>query len=250
MTVYLWGIMQRGFDTKAVYNYTQMHLADWFPSLPSYQAFSKRINFLRESFREFAQLLIETLPTDSAIRTHLLDSMPIVVAKCTRKGKIAPELCRKSYCSSQNMWYYGVKLHVLGQKQYESLPLPVLMQVSPADENDLTVAKGFLPQFNGLEIFADKIYRSKEWQDLLAANNNICITTPIKLKKGQKRLSSADKLYSQAVSRTRQAIEAFFAWIQEKTAIHRASKVRSLQGLLSFIYARLAVVCIFLAARG
>ena len=241
--------MQQRFTVKAVYEYTQMHLADWFPKLPSYQAFSKRINFLCETFGEFAQMLMETLPTNPQIRSHLLDSMPIVTTKGTRKGKVAPEICRKSYCSSQDMWYYGVKLHVLGQKQYESLPLPVLMQISPADANDLTVAKGFLPHFNGLEIFADKIYRSKDWQVLLEQSNNINIATPVKLAKGQKHLDSVDKLYSGAVSRARQAIESFFSWVQEKTAIQRASKVRSLKGLLSFIYARLAVVCIFLAAR-
>jgi hypothetical protein len=41
------------------------------------------------------------------------------------------------------------------------------MNVTPAAENDLTVAKQFLPRFEGLEIFADKIYRSAEWQGLL-----------------------------------------------------------------------------------
>ena len=33
ITVYLWGIMQRKFTVKAVYEYTQMHLMDWFPLL-------------------------------------------------------------------------------------------------------------------------------------------------------------------------------------------------------------------------
>jgi len=64
---------------------------------------------------------------------------------------------------------------------------------------------------------------------------------------GQKVLDSADKLYSLAVSRTRQAIESFFAWIQKKTKIQSASKVRSLQGLLSFVFARFSVVYLLLA---
>jgi len=249
ITVYLWGIMQQEFTVKAVYKYTKMHLSDWFPKMPSYREFNRRINFLGEALREFAELLMVKLPTDSQVSSHILDSMPVVVAKGTRKAKTAPEICNKTYCSSQKMWYYGVKLHVLGQKQYKALPLPVLMQVSPAAENDLTVARQFLPQFEGLEIFADKIYRSEEWQVLLEQQNKIYVSTPIKLKKGQKALDSADKLFSEAVSRTRQAIESFFSWIQEKTAIHHASKVRSLKGLISFIYARLAVVCLLLAAR-
>jgi hypothetical protein len=241
--------MQQKFTVKAVYEYTKMHLHDWFPKIPSYQEFNRRINFLSEAMREFAEILMDMLPTDPQVSSHLLDSMPIVVAKGTRQGKTAPEICNKTYCSSQKMWYYGVKAHVLGQKQYGTLPLPVLMHITPAAENDLTVAKQFLPRFEGLEVFADKIYQSEDWQVLLEQNNKIYVTTPIKLKKGQKALDSADKLFSEAVSRTRQAIESFFSWIQEKTAIQRASKVRSLNGLLAFIYARLAVVCILLADR-
>jgi hypothetical protein len=248
ITVYLWGIMQQKFTQKAVYEYTTMHLSDWFPKIPSYQEYNRRINFLSEALREFAEMLMVELPTDSRISSHVLDSMPIVVAKGTRKARTAKEICNKTYCSSQQMWYYGVKLHVLGQKRCEKLPVPVLMNITPAAENDLTVAKHFLPRFEGLQIFADKIYRSEEWQGLLEQQNKIYICTPVKLKVGQKALDSADKLFSEAISRTRQAIESFFSWIQEKTAIHRASKVRSLSGLLSFIYARLAVVCIFLAA--
>ncbi len=249
ITVYLWGIMQQKFTQKAVYQFTKDYLHEWFPKIPSYQEFNRRINFLSEALREFAEMQMVSLPTDSQSSSHVLDSMPIVVAKGTRKAKTAGEVCNKTYCSSQKMWYYGVKLHVLGQKKYRALPIPVLMSVTPAAENDLTVAKQFLPRFEGLEIFADKIYRSEEWQDLLELQNKIYIRTPVKLKVGQKVLDSADKLYSEAISRTRQAIESFFSWIQEKTAIHRASNVRSLSGLLSFIYARLAVVCIFLSAR-
>ena len=38
ITVYLWGISQRRFEQKTIYNYTKNHLLDWFPKLPSYQA--------------------------------------------------------------------------------------------------------------------------------------------------------------------------------------------------------------------
>jgi len=174
--------------------------------------------------------------------------MPIVVAKGVRSNhaSVARELCNKGYCSSQQMYYYGVKLHVLGQKRYQALPLPVLLLITPASENDLTTAKGFLPSFHGLDIYADKIYRNTDWQKLLLLENQIEIFTPVKLAIGQKSLDSADKLYSLAVSRTRQAIESFFAWIQEKTNIQSASKVRSPSGLLSFVFARISAICLLL----
>ena len=58
------------------------------------------------------------------------------------------------------MYYYGIKLHVLGQKRYQTLPLPILSLLTPASENDLTCAKGFLDAFHGLNIYADKAYLS------------------------------------------------------------------------------------------
>ena len=248
ITIYLWGILQRRFEVKSVYEYTQMHLKDWFPKLPSYQLFNRRINFLNDTLREFAQMLTESLPYDEGVKSTLLDSMPIVVAKGVRstQASVARELCNKSYCSSQKMYYYGLKLHVFGQKRYQTLPLPMLSLITPASENDLTCAKGFLERFHGLDVYADKIYRNAAWQEYLLAQNQIEIFTPVKLAKGQSFLDSYDKLFSQAVSRTRQAIESFFAWVQEKTKIQLASKVRSLKGLLAFVYARLAVVALIL----
>ena len=248
ISVYLWGLLQRRFTVKSVYSYTKMHLQNWFPRLPSYQAFNNRLNFLAPVLRELVEALLSKLPVCGNITSHLLDSMPIVVAKESRcsAARVAPELCDKSYCSSQKMWYYGVKLHSLGQKQFETLPLPVFLQISRASDNDLTVAKQLLPYYRDIEVFADKMYRSAQWEESLKRNNGITIMAPVKLEKGQKELESADKLYSQAVSRTRQAIESFFAWIQEKTCIQAASKVRSSAGLLSFIFARLAVVCFLL----
>jgi hypothetical protein len=71
--------------------------------------------------------------------------------------------------------------------------------------------------------------------------------TPVKKKKGQKTLPAADKLYSEAVSRMRQPIESLFSWIDEKTGIQRASKVRSYQGLVAGVFGRLAAAMLILA---
>ncbi|MCS4034099.1 hypothetical protein GGQ02_002499 [Salinibacter ruber] len=60
-------------------------------------------------------------------------------------------------------------------------------------------------------------------------------------------LPAADKLYSEAIGRTRQPIESLFSWIDEKTAIQQASKVRSYQGLLVHVFGRLAAAMLILA---
>ena len=74
---------------------------------------------------------------------------------------------------------------------------------------------------------------------------------PVKAVKGQAlRISQIDKaandLYSTAVSRIRQPIEALFNWLIEKTDIQRASKVRSSNGLIVHIFGRIAAAYIFL----
>ena len=51
---------------------------------------------------------------------------------------------------------------------------------------------------------------------------------------------AANDLYSRAVSRIRQPIEALFSWLIEKSDIQKASKVRSIKGLNLHVYGRLA----------
>jgi hypothetical protein len=57
---------------------------------------------------------------------------------------------------------------------------------------------------------------------------------------------AANDLYSRAVSKVRQPIEALFAWLIEKSDIQKASKVRSTKGLNLHVYTRLAAAFITL----
>jgi hypothetical protein len=184
---------------------------------------------------------------DSAVIEHIIDSLPIMVANERRSGpgKTASEICNKGYCTSKNMWYYGVKLHSLSQKQYHTLPKLALFGVTPASVSDITVAKETLGDVRDIDIYGDKIYNDSDWFAYMRANNNINISAPVKLKKGQAILESYDRLYNSAVSSIRQPIESFFSWLIEKTHIQSASKVRSTNRLLSFIFARIASCFLF-----
>ena len=74
----------------------------------------------------------------------------------------------------------------------------------------------------------------------MLSENNVEILTPVKRKKGQKRLSFWDAVYSSAISSVKQEIESFNNWIIEKTNIQRPTKVRSSAGLFAFLFARIA----------
>lgn len=246
ITTYLFGIAEGKFGVQETYNFIKEYWPDWFPKMPSYQNYNRRINLLAESFQTLYALLISEKETETDIVTHLIDSMPIILANNKRSGsaKVAPELCDKGYCASKGMYYYGVKLHVLGQTRHHILPNVRMALVTSASENDITVAKEWLSDVHNLDLFADKAYASESWAKELA-ERGVTLFTPVKLKKGQTFLDSWDKLFSSAVSSVRQAIESFFSWIQSKTRIQSASRVRSSNGLISFIFARLASLAFF-----
>lgn len=244
--MYLFGIYEGKFDTRAIYDFIRDYWPDWFPALPAYQNFNRRINNLAPAFQTLSGLLLKDKAIDETVLAHLVDSLPIIVAGAKRSGSAsaANGLCRKGYCASKGLYYYGVKLHVLGQAQYKTLPAMRMMLVTSAAENDITVAKEWLDEVRGMDIYADKAYADATWAEHLR-ENGVRLFTPVKLKKGQLSLDSADALFSAAVSRTRQAIESFFNWIHQKTQIQFASKVRSDNGLIAFIFARLASLAFF-----
>jgi len=249
LTIYLFGIAEGKFEVKAVYNFIKDYWHEWFPKLPSYQKFNKRINNLACAFIRLAELFVNSKcanPFGMSVTSHIIDSMPIVVASSKRSGsaKAASGLCDKGYCSSKNMYYYGLKLHILGEKQYKTLPSPRIMEITKASTSDLTHAKSMLSQVRDIEIFADKIYLDAKWHKELQ-ESGVTIMIPVKLAKAQQLLNSADKLLSAAVARARQAIESFNNWIHQKTNIQSASKVRSDNGLIAFVFARIAALVWF-----
>lgn len=248
ITIVLWGIANQKFTLKSTYKFIKDYYADWFMHLPKYKAFNKRVCYLAEAFKSLSDTLLSDIEDESGCITHLIDSMPIVVAKQKRsdKAKAASGICDKGYCDSKKMYYYGVKLHTIGQQQYKTIPTPRQMLLTKASTHDLTAAKEMLDDVYGIELFADKAYKDTDWQEYIRTNNYIEILTPVKLKKGQCRLDSADKLFSNAVSKARQPIESFFNWLQEKTSIESASKVRSSNGLISFVFSRIAVACLII----
>ena len=246
ITIYLWGIIRQKYDVKAIYHYILDYYLDWFPNIPSYQAFNHRICYLSDAFESLADILLKNTDIAPEVNAYLTDSMPIIVAGAKRSSsaRVAPELCDKGYCGSKDMFYYGVKLHALAQSKLGSLPIPANISITAASNNDLTVAKqSMLYDVYNIDVYADKAYKNTSWENTMLHENNVNIFTPVKLNKGQTKLDFFDGLYSAAVSAVRQPIEAFFAWLQEKTHINIASKVRSTNGLLSFVYARIAAAC-------
>lgn len=242
ITVYLFGIMRHKRTIQDIYEYTQDHLLDWFPKLPSYGGYVQRLNKLSSVFPALLEGLQEQWPTIRGwLPVLLLDSMPVVLAKEKRRyhAKVASEVSNCGYCASKKMKYYGVKLHVLGLRQAGTLPCPEYIELTPASNHDLTVLDAISPQLGNGELYADKAYIAETIQQYLE-QQGMTLHTPVKKAKGQEELFLFEKLLSTSVSRVRQPIESFFNWIEEHTGIQVASKVRALNGLLVHVFGRLA----------
>jgi len=243
---YIWGVLNGKSSVKDVYRFICDYWHGWFPLLPGYHAFNHRINTLSDVLPKLLSCTIGQLPLDPQITSHLLDSLPITVAKSQRSGfaTSAKPFCDKGYCASKGEYYYGVKLHFIGQSRSHSLPLPVAVCLSPASSGDITVAKLWLQDgFYNIDVFADKAYADKMWHAQLKNMRNISIFTPVKLAKGQQFLDSADNLWNRAVSSVRQPVEAFFNWLNEKVKIQCASKVRSEKSLFVHVFGKFLAAC-------
>jgi hypothetical protein len=250
LTVYVFGLWQHLSTLSAIHHYTQAHLAEWFPHLPSYGGFVQRLNRLQDLLPALSEtLLVQAAAREEPCRTWVVDSLPISLAQQVRSGRarVAPEWADKGYCASKKQYYYGVKLHILGQHRAGALPRPEFVIASRASEGDLPVLKLHTPSLPEGELFADKIYRDRQWQAELQETRKLLLHTPIKRKVGQERLDAADRLYSRAVSRVRQPIESLFHWIDEKTDIQNASRVRSTAGLWVHVFGRLAAALLLMA---
>jgi len=242
LSVYIYGIQQGLRNQKQIHRHTRNHLLAYFPGLLKYKQFNRRLN---QAASQLAVILEQQ--TDNQIPdSMLLDSMPIVLSKNFKKERIrnCDLYADVGHCETKKMKYYGVKLHILAERQSDSLPYPVFIDISPASMHDLPVFRQLYPNLADVDIYMDKAYRDNEMQWELLNNQLVNIFNPIKKEKN-KELEYFDGIYNNLVSSVRQNIESFFAWIIEKTDIQDASKVRSPGGILLHVYGRM-VASLFL----
>jgi hypothetical protein len=249
LTIFIYGVMKKRFELKDIYNYTQSHLREWFPRLPSYVAFVQRLNRFDSLFPLLIELILKDFSGSDLIQQiRLIDSMPIIMANAKRssKAKTVNELANKGYCASKGIYYYGVKLHILAFKREKTLPLPDYIGLTPASDHDLIAFNHIAPLLREIQIYADKAYIDQIVQQLLEQEYHVQLNTPVKKKKGQEKLELFDQLLSSSISRIRQPIESLFNWIQEKTNIQIASKVRSYNGLMVHVFGKLTAAMFLL----
>lgn len=242
VTCYFFAMLNNQHTKQEIYDYTARHWGAWFPALPSYQAFSYRLNISAADFGLiFNHLLADRLAAAAAwSEDSIIDSFPVIIkrGKLSKTCAIAADLAAFGYCSSKDLYYYGVKLHSLAIRRLNSLPLPSSIFLSSAATHDLVAFKEANPPVLTKNLFADKAYKDSHLKaDLMS--RGVALLTPCKRRKNEPAQFN-EPLWSRFVSTFRQPIESFFHWLNEKTAYQNASRVRSSKGLLVHCYGKLA----------
>jgi Transposase DDE domain len=252
ITIYLFCVAyEEKHKIKSMYNCIKNHWHSWFPLLPSYQAFNARLNNLCAVFPLLINDFMNTASiSPDSLKILLGDSLPVITCSHKRGGKVAKELTDKGFCATKKLYYYGVKIHLLGLRKPNTIPFPQYIEVTPASVHDLTASKNILEGINADVSILDKAYADTDLAEKMKENGNTLLT-PIKDKKGweallKQRDIAFNDLFSKAVSTVRQPIESLFNWMNELTQIQNASKVRSTNGLKLHLYGKLAVALMIL----
>ena len=98
LTTYLFSVgYEQRFQVKQVHRYIKYHWLNWFPNLPGYQSYNKRLNRLAGVFPVLISRLLNVLAveTQAIVQISLTDSMPIMTCSNRRKAKVALDLCNK-----------------------------------------------------------------------------------------------------------------------------------------------------------
>lgn len=240
LSSYLFARMRGHHCIKSAWQFIADFLLVFFPKLPSYSTFVARlhrlIHVLEKALIECTQHIHIHKYSD-----YIIDSCPLIVGKGPRSNsaKVASELSDKSYSSTKRIWYYGIKLHVVVRRRPGVMPKPVFMGIGPASEHDNRALKELIGCFDHGKLFGDKAYGGQDFaQQLKEQGSQLCV--PSKRGRGQFQLAGTE-VNNLEVSQIRQSVETYFAWLHEKTNIQNAGKVRSLKGLLTFVWSSLLV---------
>lgn len=242
ITIWFFAHFEGCFEKKKMHRLILNYWRSWFPHLPSYQTFVLRLNRLEPTFQTFGALLSNALAaTITPEFDHLVDSLPVMLARHGHSygARVGREIADIGYCAAKQTRFHGVRLHFLAQRCRGRLPLPSQVWLCAASHHD---SKAFIqqqPEIATTELFGDLAYPTPEIISHLKQQKTRLIA-PQKKPKGRE-LTDDEKYYNRLVRRIRQPIESLFNWVQEKTQIQRASKVRSTDALMVHCWGKLAV---------
>ena len=148
---------------------------------------------------------------------YIVDSMPLEVTKLSRSGRSS--ICKESYitapnkgyCASQNMTYYGYKIHAVCSINgvFKSF------DISKASVHDIHYLKDIKNQFSECVILGDKGYLSADYQLDLFESKQIKLEVPMR----KNQYNYKKQLY--VFRKSRKRIETLFSQLCDHFMIRR-----------------------------
>lgn len=247
ITIWLFAHLNHCFEKKQMHQFMCHYWFNWFPHLPAYQTFVLRLNQLEPTFQTLGRVLLCSLRTAQTPEVdRIVDSVPVILAAHghSYRARVARDRADVGYCSTKKLRFHGVRLHVIAQRVSRGLPTPTQIWLCHASHHD---SKAFLeqsPEVPATCLFVDLAYPTPEIRAQLKEQQTQLLAPQKKPKGGE--LTDEQKSYNKLVRSLRQPIESLFNWIQEKTGIQTAGKVRSTDGLLVHCWGKLAVALFLL----
>ena len=163
----------------------------------------------------------------------------------SKRARVALEIAACGFSAVKQTHFHGVRLHLIGNRQPGTLPVPQKVWIEQGHVHDLTALKEIADEIpDAINLVGDKAYADRQFRAELQ-QRRIQLLTPIKKPK-KKQLSKADQHFNKTVSSIRQPIESFFKWLIDKTDIQRASQVRSADGLIIHCLGKLTFALLLL----
>jgi hypothetical protein len=167
----------------------------------------------------------------------IIDSMPMEVCKFSRhyRSKVCKEdyhtAPEKGFCASQNMWFYGYKLHgtcsISGV--FNSL------EITKANVHDINYLSEVKEQLSDCVLLGDKGYLSANWQLDLFESANIRLQTP--MRSNQKEYKKQPFIFR----RGRKRIETLFSQLCDQFMIRR-NYAKSFEGFKTRVLSKITAL--------
>ena len=169
----------------------------------------------------------------------IVDSMPLEVCKYSRASR--SNICRsnletapdRGFCASQNMRYYGYKLHAVCSVSgvFESV------DISKASVHDIHYLKDIKHQLKDCVLLADKGYLSANYQIDLFQSANINLQTPMRIN--QKNYKKQPYVFR----KSRKRIETLFSQLCDQFMIRR-NYAKSFDGFKTRIMSKISALTV------
>lgn len=231
---------------KEGYRYLCRHYRSWFPALPTYEVWNRRLNRDHEALAYLFNLILRRFAPQVSCE-FLVDTFPVVVcqAQHSYRSRAAKPFVSKGYCAAKKKYYVGAKVEIVTAKRPGQLPVPFGYFIATAKTHDLPLAEDTLTDLNGVVLYGDKAYIDQTFHvQLLDQYTELVV--PIKQHKNGPPLGLFDQAFNTLHASTRQPVECLVSWINNKTNIEDASKVRSVNGLFATIALKMIAALILL----